>query len=74
MEEHDLARPGPAPELDRVVSRGVAEGGLGGHLLGKEVGVVDQHIDVPRQFEHRRVVLAPALGPGPISVGQWSGM
>ena len=29
MEERDLVRPGPASELDRVVGRGVAEGGLG---------------------------------------------
>ena len=62
MEERDLASPGPASQPDGVIRGGVSEGSLGGHLLGEEVGIVDQHIDVARQFEHRRVVLAPALG------------
>ena len=71
------ARPGgagPAPERDRVVGGGVPEDGLGGHLLGQRWASWISTIDAARQLERGRVVFAPALGPGPSAVGQWSGM
>ena len=74
MEERDPAGAGSCAQPDRVLGGRVAEGGLGRDLLRAEVGVVDQEIDVARQLERRVVVFAPAVGPGPSAVGQWSGM
>ena len=54
--------PAMAPRPTRVFGRRVAERALRLHLLGAEVGIVDQQVDVARQLERRLVVLADALG------------
>ena len=46
VEERDLARPGHGPQADRVLGGGMAERPFSLHLLGPEMGVVDQEIDV----------------------------
>ena len=63
VEQHHELCAGGSAEPDGVFGRRVAEGSLGRHFLRTEVSVVDQHIDVARQLERRRVVLPDASGP-----------
>ena len=65
MEERDLARTRHGPQANGVFGRGVAEGGLGRHLFGAEVGVVDQQVDAARQLEGGLVVLADPVWARP---------
>src|SRR6202042_442035 len=64
VEERDLARPGHGPQADRVLGGGMAEGRFSLHLLGPEMRVVDEEIDVVGELERRLVVLADPTGPG----------
>jgi hypothetical protein len=65
VEQHDLAGAGQAAKLDRVLGGGVAERGLSGHLLGQQLGVVDEHVGPGRELEGAGVVLTPAVGTRP---------
>ena len=64
MEERDLTRARHGPRAHRVLGGRMAERPFGLHLLGPEVGVVDQEIDVVGQLEGRLVVLADPTGAG----------
>ena len=66
--------PAMVPSRDRVFGGRMAERPFGFHLLGPEVGVVNQEIDVVGQPEGASWYSPMPPGPGPSAVGQWSGM
>ena len=60
--QQDAAGAGPPGQGDRVVRRRVAEGRLGGDLVGPQERVVDQQVHARGQGERVGVILAPAVG------------
>ena len=74
VEQRNPASARQRPQPHRVLRRGVTERPLGRHLLGPQMGVVDQQVDAAGQFEGGLVVLAHPFGAGAERRGQWSGM
>ena len=57
MEQNHVSGATPPPELDGVLRRGVAVGGLFGEFVGAQVGIVDQYVGTIRQRQGGRVQL-----------------
>ena len=55
----------PPAQAHRVLRRGMSERRLSLHLLGAQMGVVDQQVDAAGQFEGGLVVLADPFRAGP---------